>query len=178
MKPDGKQRTEKGCTCGRGGGLCERKHGRRLVLDRRRFLAFSSGCIVGALGAATGKAAEKSSSVDIGKLKDFAEDGIAEAFVKNGFFVIRREGRLIAASTICPHQGNMLRRDHDDPGRIICGGHDSAFDSEGKVLVGPATTGLVRLSISVNGEGRVMVNPSEEFPQDNWADKKCSIEIK
>jgi nitrite reductase/ring-hydroxylating ferredoxin subunit len=153
-------------------------HGHRLVLDRRRFLSISSGCVLGALGGTTSEAADKAATVDIGKLADFSEDGISEAFVKHDFFVIRNEGRLFAVSTTCPHKGNVLHKDPEDSSRIVCEGHGSTFNASGKVAVGPASTGLVRLGISVNGEGHVIVNPTEEFPEDNWTDRQSSIEVK
>lgn len=148
---------------------------RRTVLNRRGFLAVSSGCLIGALGV---RAADKPATIDIGKPADFPEDGIFDTFTKDGFFVIRRESRLIATSTKCPHQGNTLRRDPDDSSRIICGGHESAFDAEGKVLVGPASTGLIRLRIALNDKGRILVTPRDEFPQENWSDENCFLELK
>lgn len=147
------------------------------MLDRRRFLAVGSGCVLGALGGAKAEAAEKAAAVDIGKLKDFAEDGISEAFTKHDFFVIRHDGHLFAVSTVCPHKGNVLSRDPDDSSRLVCEGHGSAFDVSGKVMVGPASAGLVRLGISVNAEGHVLVHPGDEFPEDNWADKQSFLDV-
>ena len=72
MNTGGKQQAVDGCECGKGGGSCGQRHGHRPVLDRRRFLAVSSGCVLGTLGGVTGRAAEKPATVDIGKLKDFA----------------------------------------------------------------------------------------------------------
>lgn len=178
MQTDGNPQTGQGCACGGGVGPREEIPWRRRVLDRRRFLAVSSGCVLGALGCATGRAAEKPATVDIGKLKDFAEDGISEQFLKHDFFVIRDQGLLFAVSTTCPHKGNVLRRDPQDNSRIVCEGHGSTFDATGKVSVGPASTGLVRLGISVNGDDHVIVNPAEEFPEDQWADKRSFLESK
>jgi len=147
------------------------------TLNRRQFLVISSGTVLGACGvarAATGKLP----LVDIGPLKDFAEDGISVKFIKDDFFVIRHQGRLFAASNVCPHMGHTLQRDPDDPTRIICGRHGSAFDAEGLVTVGPASSGLIRLGIAVNDKGRVVVNPNQEFPQDKWTDKGGSIAVK
>lgn len=154
------------CTCG---------HERWLAMNRRRFLAVGSGCVLGALG---GAAAGKQPLVDIGALKKFDQDGISEEFTKDDFFVIRYQGRLFAASTTCPHMGGILQRDPLDSSRIKCGLHGSVFDGEGVVMVAPASTGLVRLGISVNKEGRVMVDPNRQFPQDKWTDKGCYVEVK
>ncbi|MBI5683551.1 MAG: Rieske 2Fe-2S domain-containing protein [Verrucomicrobia bacterium] len=147
----------------------------RLLLDRRRFLAVGSGCVLGALG---GVAADKLPPVDIGALTKFSEDGISEEFTKNDFFVIRYQGRLFAASTTCPHMGSLLQRDSQDATRIKCTTHGSVFDGEGLATVGPASSGLVRHGISVNKDGHVMVDPSKEFHQDKWGDKGCYVEVK
>jgi nitrite reductase/ring-hydroxylating ferredoxin subunit len=152
---------------------CGRQH--RLAMDRRRFIAIGSGCVLGALGS---EAAGKQPLVDIGSLKKFDQDGISEEFTKDDFFVIRHQGRLFAASTTCPHMGGTLQRDSQDSSRIKCNLHESVFDREGMVMVAPASTGLVRLGISVNKDGHVMVDPNRQFPQDKWTDKDCSIEVK
>ena len=145
-------------------------------LSRRRFLAVGSGCVLGALGAAAADAT-KVPTVDVGKLKDFAEDGISVKFIKDDFFVMRHRGKLFAASVTCPHMGNTLRRDPQDATRILCSSHGSTFDGEGMVQVGPATSGLVRLGITLNGEGHLVVDPNKEFPQEKWTDKGCFVEI-
>jgi len=156
---------------------CPGCNGHHHAISRRRFLAVGSGCALGALGAAAADTA-KVPTVDIGKLKDFAEDGISVKFTKDDFFVMRYQGKLFAASTTCPHMGNTLRLDPQDATRILCGSHGSTFDGEGMVQVGPATSGLVRLGITVNDAVHVIVNPNKEFPQDKWTDKGCFVEIK
>ena len=158
---------------------CPGCKGHQRVVNRRRFLAVGSGCVLGVLGTATvSLATDKLPLVDIGTLKDFAEDGVSEKFTSHDFFVIRYQDRLFAASTTCPHMGNSLHRDPQDATRIVCGAHGSVFDTEGMVVVGPAASGLIRLGIVVNGAGHIMVNPSKEFPQDKWTDKGCYIEVK
>ncbi len=144
-------------------------------LNRRQFLAVGSGCVLGALAVAAADK-KKLPTVDIGKLKDYTEDGISEKFTDDDFFVMRHQGKLFAASTTCPHMGKTLRRDPQDATRILCGAHGSTFDGEGMVQVGPATSGLVRLGISVNAEGHVIVDPNKEFPQDKWTEKGCYLE--
>jgi Rieske Fe-S protein len=156
----------------------ENRDARRLV-NRRQFLAVSSGCVLcAALGRAAEKSKKKREPVEIGSLKSFSKDGINEEFAAtNDFFVIRYRDRLFAASTSCPHVGHTLNRDPDDPTRIICGSHHSVFDAEGVVMVGPAATGLVRLGISVNDKGNVVVDPNKEFPQAKWTEKGSYIEV-
>jgi nitrite reductase/ring-hydroxylating ferredoxin subunit len=146
------------------------------TISRRRFLAAGSGCVLGALAATA--AGGKLPTVDIGKLKDYAEDGISEKFADDDFFVMRYQGKLFAASTSCPHMGKTLRRDPQDATRILCGAHGAMFDGEGLVQVGPATSGLVRLGISVNKDDKVSVDPNKQFPQEKWNDKGCYLDCK
>lgn len=167
MKPQGHQ-----------GGKDDRLDDWPGTLSRRRFFAVGSGYAIGCLCGARLAAAAETQTIDIGALNGFSEDGISEEFIKQGFFVIRHEGRLFAASATCPHKGNELRRDAADPGQIVCEGHGSTFDAAGNVAIGPATTGLVRLGIAVNDKGHVIVEPGKEFPQDDWSDKSSYLEIK
>ena len=178
MRTDGNDSSVKRCACCKEDGHCQGNHERRHLINRRRFLAVGSGCVLGALGAASGAAAGKLPPVDIGPANKFAQDGISEEFVKDDFFVIRYQGRLFAASTTCPHMGSTLQRDSQDTTRIKCGAHGSVFDAEGVVMVGPASSGLIRLGITVNGEGHTIVNRNQEFPQDKWTDKGCYVEAK
>lgn len=172
MKTLGNRSSTHQCTC------CQKNHSRQPGMNRRRFLSVGSGCVLGALGAATGAAAGKLPTVDIGSVKNFAQDGISEEFTKDDIFVIRYQGRLFATTTTCPHMGGTLQRDLQDTSRIKCGLHGSVFDNEGMVVVGPASSGLPRLGISVNKDGRAIVDPNKVFPQDKWTDKACYVEPK
>ncbi len=148
------------------------------MINRRRFLAVGSGCVLGALGGVARASTGGWPPVDIGPLKNFAQDVISENFFQEDFFVIRHEGRLYAASTVCPHMSNVLHLDPQDATRIVCSGHGSVFNAEGAVVVGPASSGLVRFGISVNGAGHVIVNRNREFPQEKWTEKDCYLVVK
>lgn len=148
------------------------------LVNRRRFIAFTSGCFLGAVGGASRAFAATAKPIDIGPLTNFAKDEISEKFIEHNFFVIRHQERLYAAQIKCPHQGNDLLRDPKDATRIICTGHESVFDPEGLPIVGPAAHGLVRLGIAVNSQGRVLVDPVKEFPQEKWDDKGSYIAVK
>ncbi|HEY0260706.1 MAG TPA: Rieske (2Fe-2S) protein [Lacisediminihabitans sp.] len=66
------------------------------------------------------------------------------------------EGRVVAFSAVCPHQGCVVKPSGDE---FDCPCHGSRFDAAtGKVLHGPATRGLTRLTASVDG-GTVNVRP-------------------
>lgn len=147
-------------------------------MNRRRFLTVTSGCLAGAAAGAISASAAEYERVDIGPVKTFAKDGISEDFTQHDFFVIRNKGQIVAVSTTCPHMGNFLYRDPDDSTRIKCRGHESHFNMDGEVVVGPASTGLTRFGITVNAEGRVIVDPNKEFHQDKWGDKGSYVTVK
>jgi len=137
-------------------------------LNRREFLAVSSGCVLAAVAESAEKPKKKLPPVDIGPLQKFSKDGILEDFTGDGFFVIRHQNQLFAASVKCPHMGHALRVDPNNSKRIICNSHDAVFDPDGTVVVGPASTGLIRYGISVNDKGHVIVDRNVTFPQDKW----------
>gem|GEM_PF-2456806 len=163
------------CRCGSGNqeGRCQEDSSLLPLINRRRFLAVASGGVLGAAGGASGALP----TVDIGPLKSFDKDVISEDFIRHDFFVIRYQGRLYAASTTCPHMGGTLYRDPNDDTRILCRSHESVFSAEGLATVGPASGGVVRLGITVNAEGRVIVNPNKQFPCDKWEDKGSYVVI-
>lgn len=152
--------------------------GRSGEIGRRRFLALACcGCACGA-GRASRILASEAKPVDIGVPSDFPRDGISDSFTGQDFFVIRRDGRLYATTAICSHMGEPLLRDSQDDTRIKCSGHESVFDNEGRVLVGPATQGLARLGIALNAEGHIFVDPARSFPEGKWEEKGSYLEVK
>jgi len=146
------------------------------VLNRRRFLGFSSGLLFCA-AAAPRSFAGAFKPLDLGPLADFKKDEISTKFVRHNFFLIRNKGRLYATVATCPHKGNYLVRDMDDPSRILCTGHDAVFDTEGKPLEGRVKSGLARFAISVNAAGNVLVDTNKDFEQPQWKAKGSYVEL-
>lgn len=152
-----------------GGGVAE--------ISRRRFLAFAScGCAC-AGGRASRALAGDAKPVDIGAPSDFPKDGISDKFTPYDFFVIRRDGRLYATAAVCSHMAEPLLLDPQDPTRIKCSGHESVFDNEGRVVVGPASQSLTRLGIGLNAEGHILVDPARSFAEDKWDDKGSYVAL-
>ena len=179
MKTDEKHSPTHHCACHHEDGQCQGNYEHTTAINRRRFLAVGSGCCPWRIGRLKpARPTAKRNWWISERLTRFSEEGISEEFTKDNFFVIRYQDRLFAASTTCPHMGNPLQRDPQDVKRITCGIHGSVFDGEGVATVGPASSGLIRLGITVNKEGHVMVNPVKEFPQDKWTDKACYVEVK
>ena len=139
-------------------------------LNRQHFLAMASGCFLAA-GATAHAAKGKLRQIDVGTLKDLTKDGISEKHTKDNFFLIRHEGKIFATIATCPHKGNFLLRDPQDPDRIICSGHDSEFNAKGIPVAGRVKKGLTRFGITVNDKGRILVTPDQKFDQKNWSNK-------
>lgn len=54
--------------------------------------------------------------------------------------------RYVAFNLACPHQGVTVVRDENG---WVCRKHDSQFEPDGDLVLGPATTGLKRVPIKV-----------------------------
>jgi len=145
---------------------------------RREFLALASGCLLcGGAGSSAARAATDR-PIDVGTLADYPKDEISEKFIQHDLFVIRHRGKLFACTAVCPHKANYLLLDPQNPGRIICSGHESKFSPEGVPTSGPARRALVRYGISADDKGRVRVDTSREFQAAQWEDGKCFLAIK
>lgn len=144
------------------------------LCDRRRFLSLAS---AGLCGAAIASSARASTGrlIDIGTLKDYPKDVISEKFIQHNFFVVRHQGRLFAFTAICPHKGNGLLDSPQKPGTIICSGHDATFSPEGLPQRGPTKRALARYAITLDSQGRILVDPSREFPRAQWDDKAAYL---
>ena len=95
------------------------------------------------------------SADDAGPVSDFATDRVYDAFRDDGYFVIRRDGKLFALSSVCTHRGCKVRARPD--GSFVCRCHGSNFSPEGKVLNGPATRDLPRLPVASGANGNLLV---------------------
>lgn len=145
--------------------------------NRRGFVSLASGCLLCGLGIPAARAGTDR-PIDVGTLKDYTRDEISEKFIQSDIFVIRHKGRLFAATAICPHRAGYLLRDPQKPTRIICASHEWTFDAEGALTRGSGNRGLDRFAISVNDKGRIIVDTSREFHQEQWGDKASFIAIK
>ena len=92
----------------------------------------------------------------------------------HGFFVIRREKRIYAVSSICTHRHCTL----DGMGsEMVCPCHGSRFALNGIPGEGPAKRPLPRLEISLNGQGRIIVDPVRQFDEPRWDMTEAFISI-
>ena len=133
-------------------------------IERREFLALTVGAI--AAGALSGCAANpaqpganppSSDQIDAGPAADYANDGVYTAFADRGFFIVRREGELLALSSLCTHRTCHLRAEPDKS--FFCPCHGSRFDSTGQVTRSPATRDLPRYATRIDDRGHLIVTP-------------------
>ncbi|MEX1368571.1 MAG: Rieske (2Fe-2S) protein [Nannocystaceae bacterium] len=65
-------------------------------------------------------------------------------------WVQRREGELVAMSTVCPHLGCAIDYDADND-KFLCPCHDSFFSRQGEVETGPSPRGMDPLELETEG---------------------------
>jgi nitrite reductase/ring-hydroxylating ferredoxin subunit len=114
--------------------------------------------------------------VDCGALKDFDKDGVTDTFAKkpNYFFIVRKDGKLYACSSVCTHKYAALTVKSDE---FYCPKHKSEFSYEGTVTAGPAKSSLPRYAISTDDKGHVIVDGTKEFSESKWDDTASFIKI-
>lgn len=145
---------------------------------RRRFIQLASSCVVcGAAGLPASVHGSTGHLIEVGTLTDYPKDGISEKFIQHDVFIVRHEGRLFAATAICPHKSNALFVSQQDPNLILCSGHQSRFSPDGVPTEGPARRPLVRFAISLNDKGRLMVDKSLQFPKPQWGNPASFVPI-
>ncbi len=138
-------------------------------IDRKQFLMLIAAAAAGARTAAApaspaasppgegarGNAGRGSRLVDAGPAADYGADGVYARFRLQGFFVIRRGGRLFALASVCTHRKCKISPESDRT--FSCDCHGSTFDADGKVTEGPATKDLPILPSFTNEAGRLIV---------------------
>jgi Rieske Fe-S protein len=128
------------------------------LINRRTLLAGACGIL--ALGgtnlptpanAAVKKLPGGRLSIDLKAVTALAKVGGATRIgsFKGAPVAIARTGpaKYIAFSLRCPHQGVTVTRSENG---WVCSAHLSEFESDGDLVLGPATTGLVRVPIKVS----------------------------
>jgi len=132
-------------------------------MTRKRFILLTAtslataGCgSVNTGGANAGPANPR--VVDAGPASAYTGEGIHENFREHGFFLTRRQGKLIAISSFCTHRHCKLDTESDRSFSCPC--HGSTFDPAGKVTEGPATRDLPVFPLTIDSRGHAMVTVS------------------
>ncbi len=122
-------------------------------MNRRQFLALATTVVTA--GCSTVSTPQGPQVVDAGPAANYAADGVYDGFRYVGFFLIRKDGRLFALSSICTHKKCKLTAGPDHS--FYCHCHGSEFDPGGKVTEGPAKRDLPVLAISTDARGHLLV---------------------
>ncbi len=128
-----------------------------MIICRREFLilsaTFAAGCSSTENGGPQPVVATR--VINAGLASDYARDGVYPTFHNQGFFVVRRDGKLFAISSICTHKKCKLTTEPDHS--FYCHCHGSTFDPSGHVTQGPARRDLPVLATSANERGQLLV---------------------
>lgn len=98
-----------------------------------------------------------------GTIDDYDEGVVDERF-KNSFgvWMVKKEGKLVALSSRCTHLGcipNWLPEED----KFKCPCHGSGFYMNGVNFEGPAPRPLERFEISLNSDGKVVVDKTKIY---------------
>ena len=105
---------------------------------------------------------EPPSSFRAGKVSDYPSNGVYTQFKgSNQVWIIRKDSKIFALSTICTHLGCIPNWWPND-NKFKCPCHGSGFYMSGVNFEGPAPRPLERLKISLDGEF-ILVDKSTKF---------------
>jgi cytochrome b6-f complex iron-sulfur subunit len=125
-------------------------------MNRREFLLLAGALVGGCQAENTGSAPGGPARViDAGSAANYSADGLYAAFRDQGFFIIRKGGKLFALSSYCTHRKCKLDSESDHSFSCPC--HGSTFDPAGKVTEGPATRDLPTLPSELTAAGHLLV---------------------
>jgi nitrite reductase/ring-hydroxylating ferredoxin subunit len=149
-------------------------------MNRRAFLIRSSTVAAAcAACAACPHLADAASTtrpvLDLGALSDLPAGSVIDRWAADeGFFLVRREGKLIALSADCTHKRVRLTLKGS---KLKCPKHGSVFEPTGELSKGPAKRPLVRYGISTDDRGHVIVDRSRAFAKERWDDADASLAL-
>jgi len=126
-------------------------------MKRRKFVKLTTTTIAGSLSvtAIDAFAARPGRVVDAGPASKYATEGVYGSFREQGFFLVRKDARLVALSAFCTHRKCKFTA---EPNRsFYCNCHGSTFEPDGKVTAGPARRDLPILPTAVDGRGHLLV---------------------
>lgn len=137
------------------------------VVSRRYFLEAIGGSAVGMVlaGSAvlTGQflspnaLREPSLRFKAGPVENFPPDTVTLSKEQKVFIVRAKEGYFYAVSAVCTHLGCIAQWKSEE-GIVACPCHGSKFDSEGRVLEGPAPRPLQRFAMALDEQGVLVVD--------------------
>jgi nitrite reductase/ring-hydroxylating ferredoxin subunit len=131
-------------------------------LSRRQILMMSALAAAAfmPIGKALGASAPATSGVDAGSVIDYAKDGVYDGFAGQGFFIIRKDGRIFAQSSVCTHRRGRLTPTADG---FFCKSHNSTFAMDGTVTRPPAKVDLARYAVELDDRNHLIVNTTKRI---------------
>ncbi len=128
-----------------------------MIISRREFLILSATFAACCSSTENGgpQPAGAPRVINAGLASNYARDGVYSTFHNQGFFIVRRDGKLFAISSICTHKRCQLTTEPDRS--FYCHCHGSTFDPGGHMTQGPARRELPVLATSVNDRGELSV---------------------
>lgn len=146
---------------------------RREVLTR---LTVCGACA--AVGLCTGDlfaGGPKGETIDLAPLSEFPTDDVYDTYARSRkLFILRKDGKLHAASALCTHKGALVNKQKD--GSIMCPKHKTIYDNDGISMKGPGKASLPRFAIKIEN-GRVIVDTTKVFEERQWDDPAASATI-
>ena len=136
------------------------------TLDRRHTLALGAAALAACAGLGSYISAaflrplapdRRGRAIVVGYPEDIGDDGVV-VLGQARIVVGRTSDGFFALSTVCPHLGCVVRWMAGE-GRFHCPCHGSRFAPEGAVLNGPASRDLVSLTLGLDEQGRLVVDP-------------------
>ena len=140
-----------------------------LLISRRYFLEAIG---LGAVGAATlggillggeylspNVVKEPPMRFKAGKPEEYAPGSVTLDNEQKVYIIRAPEGYFYALSAVCTHLG-CITNWKPDQGIIACPCHGSKFDTEGSKIEGPAPKSLPRFLMSLDDQGRLVVDKS------------------
>ncbi len=136
-------------------------------LRRRDFLTMAWGGMAALAALGTGyiglrflssrvSSGEFGGVIDAGAVADFVSNSVT-AFNSGRFYLVCREdGGFLALYHKCTHLACAVLW-HEDEGQFYCPCHGSRFEADGSVVNRPASRGLKRFPVTIDG-GRVLVD--------------------
>ncbi len=124
--------------------------------------------------SSTTQATSRPTTVDIGTVADFKDDGVYDALARTDrLLVFKADGKIFAASSICTHKSCVVRKIE---GNLACPCHGSSFDNAGYPAGGPARLPLVRYALRVEA-GRILVDKTKSLPEKKWESPEASVPV-
>lgn len=98
------------------------------------------------------------SPVDMGNVSGIKP---GEVLTKGSVAVLRDNGGVLALRLVCPHLGCTPAFDQAKQ-QFLCPCHGSRFAADGRLLQGPAQSGLPAVAAHVDKQGHLIVEPASE----------------